>query len=447
MIEITSLDGTRKGTFFHEQASCTFPGLLTFKKKTMTWDTLTMEKPLSYPFRHHLSGTDLPVTPLLRVYPGTPHGIARRLQEANASLHEGGEVTPVFLSGHEDADASFVHSLTESKMFLFDLHDERAFLRHFFMLRKRYPNAVSFVNCPPETVPILAYAGVDLFPDTPEHRSELAAFLEDPTPQYVEMRACASLCAKRLLDLLYHEFWREHEAYVAAPEGPALFISSDSFWRPTVRRWEHEVDHHYEPPSDVCVLLPCSARKPYSSSQSHKTFITAMRRALRSAFPSLTQLIVTSPYGIVPRELETLIDYDTVVTGRWGHDEVERSRQMATTILDKMDDPVVIAHLPDNELAVVEDIPYEVIKTCDGHPLSQTSLRNLEQVLRDVAERINAPHTSYPHLRTLSRFLYGTDVFGEDMGDLLPDDLHPNAEGYKVMGRNFMEKAAQKHFA
>jgi hypothetical protein len=34
----------------------------------------------------------------------------------------------------------------------------------------------------------------------------------------------------------------------------------------------------------------------------------------------------------------------------------------------------------------------------------------------------------------------GLDVFGEEHAHLLPDDLHPNAEGYKVMGANFLAK-------
>ena len=44
-------------------------------------------------------------------------------------------------------------------------------------------------------------------------------------------------------------------------------------------------------------------------------------------------------------------------------------------------------------------------------------------------------------------YVNGLDVFGEDLGELLPDDVHPNAEGYKVMGRNFLEKAARTYFA
>jgi hypothetical protein len=43
-------------------------------------------------------------------------------------------------------------------------------------------------------------------------------------------------------------------------------------------------------------------------------------------------------------------------------------------------------------------------------------------------------------------YVDGLDIFGPDLAHLLPDDLHPNAEGYKIMGRNFVEKVANKFF-
>ena len=43
-------------------------------------------------------------------------------------------------------------------------------------------------------------------------------------------------------------------------------------------------------------------------------------------------------------------------------------------------------------------------------------------------------------------YVDGLDVFGADDVALMPDDLHPNAEGYKVMAKKFMEKAARPYF-
>jgi hypothetical protein len=43
-------------------------------------------------------------------------------------------------------------------------------------------------------------------------------------------------------------------------------------------------------------------------------------------------------------------------------------------------------------------------------------------------------------------YVDGLRVFGSDLGHLLPDDLHPNAEGYEVMGRNFLREVAEPLF-
>ena len=43
-------------------------------------------------------------------------------------------------------------------------------------------------------------------------------------------------------------------------------------------------------------------------------------------------------------------------------------------------------------------------------------------------------------------YVDGLSVFGADYVHLLPDDLHPDAEGYRVMGKNFVAEVAEKFF-
>ena len=43
-------------------------------------------------------------------------------------------------------------------------------------------------------------------------------------------------------------------------------------------------------------------------------------------------------------------------------------------------------------------------------------------------------------------YVDGLSVFGADNVHLLPDDLHPDAEGYRVMGKNFITEVAEKFF-
>lgn len=43
-------------------------------------------------------------------------------------------------------------------------------------------------------------------------------------------------------------------------------------------------------------------------------------------------------------------------------------------------------------------------------------------------------------------YVNGLDVFGADLAHLLSDDLHPNADGYRAMGQNFITEVANKFF-
>lgn len=43
-------------------------------------------------------------------------------------------------------------------------------------------------------------------------------------------------------------------------------------------------------------------------------------------------------------------------------------------------------------------------------------------------------------------YVDGLELFGPDLAHLLPDELHPDAEGYKMMGRNFHQKVAARVF-
>ena len=98
---------------------------------------------------------------------------------------------------------------------------------------------------------------------------------------------------------------------------------SESLRRVEVTRFAERILERYQAPqSDVLLLLPCSARKPYSTSRSHRLFAEAIGSARRY----LHELILTSPLALVPRELEEAYpaaSYDVPVTGRWDREERE----------------------------------------------------------------------------------------------------------------------------
>lgn len=92
------------------------------------------------------------------------------------------------------------------------------------------------------------------------------------------------------------------------------------------------------------------------------------------------------------------------------------------------------------------DTPFVVISPIFSPPRETTPNAvefTLEDMRQEVAEAVEA-------LRGMGdinlHYLNGLELFGPDLAHLLPDDLHPDAEGYKIMGQNFVDKVASRFF-
>lgn len=71
---------------------------------------------------------------------------------------------------------------------------------------------------------------------------------------------------------------------------------------------------------------------------------------------------------------------------------------------------------------------------------------NLQIMRQEVAAAVD---TLRAHGDRHIHYIDGLDLFGPDVphwGDLVPDGLHPNAEGYKALAKSFLEKVAAKVF-
>lgn len=159
--------------------------------------------------------------------------------------------------------------------------------------------------------------------------------------------------------------------------------SSESMDRAEVRRFMDRVVTRYIPPknADVAVLLPCSARKPYSLSQSHRRFQMAIGNRAH-------ELIVTSPLGLVPRELETVypaMHYDVPVTGYWDAEECAVIADVITKYFRKHQYRRVIAHLEGGALKVAqmaaEAAGITLEYSCTENPASDKALNALDAAL------------------------------------------------------------------
>ena len=67
-------------------------------------------------------------------------------------------------------------------------------------------------------------------------------------------------------------------------------------------------------------------------------------------------------------------------------------------------------------------------------------LKRMREEVQAAAEALQTHGDQHVH------YVDGLNVFGADYVHLLPDDLHPDAEGYRVMGKNFVAEVAEKFF-
>ena len=201
--------------------------------------------------------------------------------------------------------------------------------------------------------------------------------------------------------------------------------AGESMFRREIALFEERLVSRYVPPrSDVCVLIPCAARKPYSLSRSHQMFMRVIDSRAH-------EVIVTSPLGVVPRELELVYPaghYDVPVTGYWDLEEQELLTGFLTAYLEKHRYDRVLCHLEGGAKAVALEaakragVTLEI--TCnDDRPLSQESLRALNAALEGCRKVKND-------------FIHGTMLFqfGEDV----------DTKGLVVKGRYPQVKALLK---
>jgi archaeosine synthase len=209
--------------------------------------------------------------------------------------------------------------------------------------------------------------------------------------EYVEMRARASTFLTSVLRIIdfKEEIYFELRTPVARKQC-MIANTMESLKRIEVKRFANRVLERYEPPvRQILLLLPCSARKPYSKSRSHKKFIDAIG-AYRG---SIHELILTSPLGVVPRELEVVYPaafYDIPVTGYWDLEEREWVSSCLRAYLARnfKNYELIVAHLggayKDICSSVADDLGIEIRYTCEEDE-NATSRKALDRLSAEIA--------------------------------------------------------------
>ena len=205
--------------------------------------------------------------------------------------------------------------------------------------------------------------------------------------------------------------------------------TEDTLNRVEIQRFAQRVTERYRNRFDApLVLVPCSATKPYSDSQSHYQFREVIRYRAHLAS-------ITSPIGVVPQELELTYPaqhYDTVVTGEWTAGEVEFVAEVLRRYLDRNDYPRVVAHVPDDYRPIVEraleahpDLDVEF--TVADHPTTDESLANLAAALEGESaygKRERQRNT----VRALADYQFGAEAGDDLFGDFKVTSRYPKLQ-------------------
>jgi len=155
--------------------------------------------------------------------------------------------------------------------------------------------------------------------------------------------------------------------------------TAETLDRVEIRRFADRVTSRYQNrfTDQPLVLVPCSATKPYSDSQSHGQFHDAIQWRGHT-------VSMTSPIGVVPQELETTYPPSTTTPSSRGRlerrrDRVRRRGAAAVSGAERLlpgrrarprDGYREICERVESDPAI--DVSFEY--TCVGHPTSDESL-------------------------------------------------------------------------
>ncbi len=193
--------------------------------------------------------------------------------------------------------------------------------------------------------------------------------------------------------------------------------SEESLYRPEAVRWRKRMEF-MKPMGETVVLLPCSMKKPYSNSKSHMQF--------RKATRSFQELIITSPFGICPRELENTFpiqSYDVAVTGNWSNDEIEVAGKL---LREYVKNKKVVANVSGGYEEVCRQFLDECVYTCEnGKPTSPDSIYNLRTELKNH-EKVSRKEKVLHELRSIAVYQWGPKA-----ADFIPDNVKTRGRYHK----------------
>jgi archaeosine synthase len=252
-------------------------------------------------------------------------------------------------------------------------------------------------------------------------------------------QSAAAVSLLRRVNTQLFDFIEEFTPTISQHE--ILLLGPESYNTPAVKRFRTRVYQRYMPPDEkkVVLLLPCSARKPYSDSRSHRRFNDTIDSALHGARSSIAEVILTSPLGLVPRELERMFPaahYDIPVTGEWDAEEIAIAAAGLVAHMVKFPTAAaVVAHVSGGYLDIVKAAEGKIYQSInftslDAPSTSRESLQFLRKTLVHLRDVIPLERQEPYHLRDTLRATADYQ-FGRGAGKvLIPDNARIRGKVY-----------------
>lgn len=169
----------------------------------------------------------------------------------------------------------------------------------------------------------------------------------------------------------------------------------DDLFSPEFTLWRRRMAEDYTPleHKEILLLLPCSARKPYSGSRTHTNIISSLK-SVRGWKTACQRMVLTSPLGIVPMELEELYPasrYDIPVSGDWFNEERSFINELSSAVMRKNGYKHIVSYHKDIEQFFPDGLPEDIkMDLVDVHSIAkEKDIRPdiaLKQTLTDLIQ-------------------------------------------------------------
>ena len=275
-----------------------------------------------------------------------------------------------------------------------------------------------------------------------------AAVRRDGLRELVEARLAAEPAAAEILRYADHDLATPLESRAPlTTTGSHTYVLAEGLRRPEMRRFRERLVERYRPPTlkAVLLLVPCSRTKPYRRSPSHRRFARALEE-VRGA-ERVHVVSISSPIGVVPRELEDVPParhYDIPVTGDWSAEERDVVLRGIRHLLGQGRYRRVVLHLDPAEYVFVADAAaasgLPTALTCeDGRTTSPEAITRLRKELASSLDGL--PPVPGGPLAVVAEEL--REVASVQFGRSAADRLF--APPLRLMGRPWFQRITDGH--